>query len=479
MPGDFNGDGKTDILWDGRTGADNRSTGTRAMWLSNAVPADIVTSITTGIGASLAVTYKPLTDASVYTKDSTAIVPMLDLQGAMYVVSRVDAGNGIGGTLSSTYAYVGAKVDLDGRGFLGFRKMTVTDLQTNIVQATAYRQDFPFTGLVANGTRKLGTTTLSATTNGYGATALGGTRYQVYLNQSQATGADLDGSVLPTATSAYQYDAYSNATQIQVVATDGFIKTTTNTYANDTANWFLGRLTNASVASQITSPGSPPPQAPTNVIITSSSQNLNLWNYLLSNGVASAGVAGSWTVTIASNVVISSASSTVPALDTGVFPPGSILQLINNGVIIGAGGKGGNGGLCKEMLAATSGAAGGTGLRAQVALSVVNNAYLWGGGGGGGGYYQGGGGGGGAGIVAGAGGVGAVGNGASGTVSNGGAGGANGGNGGNAGLPGAGTSTGSCWWPAPAGAGGAAGAAASGNSFITWVTVGDRRGPLN
>ena len=195
----------------------------------------------------------------------------------------------------------------------------------------------------------------------------------MFLNQSQATGADLDGSVLPTATSAYQYDAYSNATQIQVVATDGFIKTTTNTYTNDTANWFLGRLTNASVASQITSPGSPPPQAPTNVIITNSSQNLNLWSYLLSNGVASAGVAGSWTVTIASGVVISSASSTVPALDTGVFPPGSILQLVNNGVIVGAGGKGGNGGLCKEMLAATRASPAARGLRAQVALSVVNN----------------------------------------------------------------------------------------------------------
>ena len=30
--------------------------------------------------------------------------------------------------------------------------MTVTDLQTNIVQTTTYRQDFPFTSLVASET---------------------------------------------------------------------------------------------------------------------------------------------------------------------------------------------------------------------------------------------------------------------------------------------------------------------------------------
>jgi YD repeat-containing protein len=57
----------------------------------------------------------------------------------------------------------------------------------------------------------------------------------------------------------YQYDGYSNATQIAVAATDGFVKTTTNTYTNNATNWFLGRLTNASVTSTITSPGSAPP----------------------------------------------------------------------------------------------------------------------------------------------------------------------------------------------------------------------------
>jgi hypothetical protein len=56
----------------------------------------------------------------------------------------------------------------------------------------------------------------------------------VFLTQSQASSADLDGSALPTVTTSYQYDQYGNATQVVVSATDGHSKTTTNTYTNDT-----------------------------------------------------------------------------------------------------------------------------------------------------------------------------------------------------------------------------------------------------
>jgi hypothetical protein len=497
--GDFTGDGKADILWDSRTGTDTRSTGSRVLWLSDGTAPDLLTSITTGIGANVAVTYKPLTSSSVYTKDNTAIDPLLDLQGPMFVVSRVDSSNGIGGTVSSTYAYSGAKADLNGRGFLGFRQMTIADLQTNVTQTVTNRQDFPFTGLVASDVKKLGTTTLNATINRYAATQLGGTRYQVSIAQAQVASADLDGSVLPTATSTYQHDGYNNPTQIVVAATDGFSKTTSNTYTNDATNWLLGRLTGATVTSMITTPGAPPAQQPVQVVISSSANNLNLWDYLVSAGLATAGTPSSWTVTIASGVVIGSASTSQPAFDTGVFPSGSSLSLINNGMIVGAGGSGGKGAVCGWSPApATVGGAGGTALRAQTALSVTNNASVWGGGGGGGGgcggstsNKAGNGGGGGAGQIEGPGGLpgDATGSpGGAGTLAAGGSGGtsASGGAGGAGGGPGlAGTAGGSpisgCYQAAAAtgAAGGPAGAAASGNSLITWVTVGDRRGPLN
>jgi glycosyltransferase TcdB-like subunit of Tc toxin/virulence plasmid B protein/VCBS repeat protein len=247
---DFNGDGKTDVLWDSRSGTDSRSTGARLLWLSDGVSPDIIKTVTNGVGATVTLTYKSLTDGAVYTKDNTATDPIVDVQMPLQAVSRIDVSNGIGGTLATAYAYVGAKSDLNGRGFLGFRQMKATDLQTNIVQTTTYRQDYPFLFSVANESQTLASATLGATANTYGSTSLGGTRYQVFQTLSQTSKNDLDGTAVPTATTSYQYDAYNNATQITVATSDGYSKTTNNTYTNDTANWFLGRLTASTVTAQ-------------------------------------------------------------------------------------------------------------------------------------------------------------------------------------------------------------------------------------
>jgi hypothetical protein len=501
---DFNSDGKADIFWDHRNGTDTRSSGAdRWLWLTDGVTPDLMTSVTTGVGAKASVTYKPLTDSAVYTKDNGAIDPQVDLQGPIPVVSRVDASNAIGGIVSTAYAYAGAKAHLDGRGFAGFREMTVTDLQTGIASRTHYRVDFPFVGLVASESKTLGAATLNSTVHSYGTTPLGGTRYQTFLTQSQAASTDLDGSPLPTVTSTYQYDTYGNATQIIVSATDGHAKTTTNSYTNDTTKWLLGRLARASVASTVTGEPAPPPVAPTtDVVISASTNNLNLWNYLLARGLAKADTAGSWTVSITSTAIIGSSTTSLPALDTGVFPSGSVLKIINNGTIVGAGGDGGNvdcGGYDVSCVGwyPKAGQPGGAALRASIPVSIVNNHRIWGGGGGGGGgvIYIGsgapGGGGGGAGFVPGTAGIGplteeeciayecVVAQG--GTLTSGGAGerqwyGGNfgnvGGNGGGPGDPGGqGVYNGQ--------AGGAAGPAVIGNSLITWQAVGDRRGPIN
>jgi hypothetical protein len=69
------------------------------------------------------------------------------------------------------------------------------------------------------------------------------------VSQTNASSSDLDGSVLPSSTTTYQYDSFSNPTQIVTSTSDGFSKTTANTYTNDTANWYLGRLNNATVTS--------------------------------------------------------------------------------------------------------------------------------------------------------------------------------------------------------------------------------------
>jgi hypothetical protein len=132
------------------------------------------------------------------------------------------------------------------------------------LHTSTYNQLFPYLGLTASETKALGSLNLNQSANTYQLTnasggstvttptiATGGAPYRVSLSQSVASSWDLDGSAIPTATTTYVYDAYGNPTQVVTSTPDGFSKTTTNTYTNNTTspNWFLGRLTNATVTS--------------------------------------------------------------------------------------------------------------------------------------------------------------------------------------------------------------------------------------
>jgi len=226
-----------------------------------------------------------------------------------------------------------------------------------------------------------------------------------------------------------------------------------------------------------------------NATISSNTQNYN---------IKSAAIAAGWnqvlpliaTITINSGVVVGSSSTGAYALQTGsTFPSGSSLTIINNGYIVGMGGNGapgvgsGNGG---------AGGAAGPALLIQQATTIYNNSIIGGGGGGGGAggagrscrfgwTAAGGAGGGGAGNNAGS---------PNGSTLSGGAGyvggvygserGGTGGSGGGLGSTG-GTGqngSGSCS-SGLGGGGGAGGACTSGNSLITWATVGTRYGALN
>lgn len=233
-----------------------------------------------------------------------------------------------------------------------------------------------------------------------------------------------------------------------------------------------------------------------NALITGTIANLNLKTWLMSNLGWDGTTPTPIEVVIDASAIVHGSNTLNYALTISGFPAGTILTLINNGRILGAGGGGGSGAwsdpgdgeTAPTYYGATPGMAGGHALNVGSPVTIINNYRIWGGGGGGGGggmtlsSWPGGGGGGGAGVPGGAGGASLRKTGTAGTETTGGAGGSltnsAGGAGGGPGLPGAAGAT-----PANAakagGAGGAAGKYAVGNSYITWLATGDRRGGVS
>ncbi len=263
-PGDYDGDGTTDLLL-----IDDAS---RKFVETGAGKADRVASFTNGLGASTNIIYKPLTDTTVYIKGTGSVYPVVDIQAPMYVVSNVASSNGIGGTVGTSYNYNYARVHQNGGGFLGFNvvRSCDTNVTPNICTQTTYTQDYPHQGLAKQVLKfvktgavypylNLVTNTWSYATN----TALGAIYHVPQLTQTQevsyelGSGGTVQGAAITNVTTSNTYDLYGNPTLITVAVNNPatpsvvFIKTTTNTYNNDTVNWYLGRLTGATVTSTI------------------------------------------------------------------------------------------------------------------------------------------------------------------------------------------------------------------------------------
>lgn len=126
-------------------------------------------------------------------------------------------------------------------------------------------------------------------------------------------------------------------------------------------------------------------QASVSATIDSSKIDFNLASWLQSQGLWNGSAAFNGMVTIASGVAITASSAAVAAFNTGSFPGGATITLVNNGGIQGAGGVGGNGGNSVTSNG-SGGQVGGHAMSLQIALTIDNTSgNIWGGGGGGGG----------------------------------------------------------------------------------------------
>ncbi len=282
LSGDYNGDGKTDLM---------RFSSVDGRWhamLANNGAVDLITTISRGLGGTTTITYKPLTDSSVYTKPATpSFYPVRDLQIPLYVVASVSSPNGVGGTVTSNYTYGGLKEDVRartqmgvgaaylgwasnysgqfepglfagmGRNLLGFAWSEVQQVESKKKVRAEYRQDWPYVGLAASTTTWLvkssGNLQLSKNESTYdflvskaldGCTVGACKSYLPYLSVSLSNTWDLNGVALPWNKVTIQPDQWGNALQTISSTEGGYSKTTVRTYLNDEVNWYIGRPTN-------------------------------------------------------------------------------------------------------------------------------------------------------------------------------------------------------------------------------------------
>ena len=234
-----------------------------------------MTTFDNGLAGPTALTYDLTIHTAAYIPGSSAAgYPSQNLTTPRYVVTNVNAPNGIGTQYVVNYLYWYGLQDLTGRGFLGFAYVWATNSQTHLLKSTNYNQTFPTIGdvmdeFVDNTTVNPAITVKNVVTTYSAATAYDQRTYP-YVSKIVTTGNDLNlqSAPLPTTTQTFDSngailpDRYGNDQSVTTTVTQNYggldtVYTTTDTYAyqNDEVgwsptnnkNWIIDRLTSKQV----------------------------------------------------------------------------------------------------------------------------------------------------------------------------------------------------------------------------------------
>jgi YD repeat-containing protein len=226
-------------------------------------PPDLLTTVTDGYGITVSPTFVSIAQSN-YTAATDGVSPDVNFSGPLYVTATVLATSpaSAGGTYTQTYAYTGAHINMQGRGFDGFEAIQVTDSRAaSPVSVAKYYNTyplFPFTGSVVEQDvyQNNGTTPISKTINTpvnplvpLDSTA-DNQRYFPFFSSTEnlqyEVGGTENGDLITTANVAYTYDNYGNQTGSAKVVTDNdpnspytgdaWTTTTTNTFDVDGTN---------------------------------------------------------------------------------------------------------------------------------------------------------------------------------------------------------------------------------------------------
>lgn len=249
--GDFNGDGRVDVA------VHSRATDTWRVLLAGGATPDLLIKVTNGVGHVTQVEYDTLRNPSVYTRDTNAMYPQRDVLDGSVVVKEVkrDAGLGSGTMFSTTYRYGGAKIDLTGRGFLGYRWYEAYDAVTKVRTRTEMSQTFPYIGMptlvsgihVPTGVEIKRVSTTYANRVTANATGTNPRIWFPYADSSTETTREINSGAVISQTTingivVNDFGMEESRTSTSVAGGQSFSETVTATYRHDVANWLIGLM---------------------------------------------------------------------------------------------------------------------------------------------------------------------------------------------------------------------------------------------
>jgi RHS repeat-associated protein len=202
---DLNGDGRADFI--NRTSVGNFFFN---YYFKKEGKELLLEKVKNGIDHDIEFSYKRMTEAAnFYTKGTTTVYPINDIQAPIYLVSQFKSENGIGGFNQIDYKYEEARIHKQGKGLLGFKKMTSIDGAFGLTTISESALNYTFYVSIPTITSKYLTSTnalLNQTTNTFSVINQGGKRFWLRLDMTNENKV-FEGQ---TSVSNMTYDSYGN-----------------------------------------------------------------------------------------------------------------------------------------------------------------------------------------------------------------------------------------------------------------------------
>ncbi len=204
---------------------------------------DLMTKAVDGYGKTTNITYKPITDSSVYDGHTDTVIDSAtrSIQSYPYVVSSYNTSNGENPAYQINLNYGGAKYH-DSYGFLGFETMHTNDPQKWLEELSSYNQKFPLTGTLNSFLRTVNGGPVYSQTNSWTSWNLGG-RYTATLASTHEISQELNFNIVNDLLTTYSYVGnYYHLNQItKQWLLDNRTETTTINYIDvPSPDWLLG-----------------------------------------------------------------------------------------------------------------------------------------------------------------------------------------------------------------------------------------------